>query len=119
ALSDGVASTPEAAAPEAAAIAARAASLSRRETAEGDERLLAFLYLRPERVLTPAADWRDERIYRYPLADALGRPGEDSFLMLERLRRRGLLETAGLVERVHTCPSRPAVSSNPRRRSRS
>ena len=25
--------------------------------------------------------------------------------MLERLRRRGLLETAGLVERVHTCPS--------------
>ncbi|TLZ09443.1 MAG: hypothetical protein E6K31_12615 [Gammaproteobacteria bacterium] len=119
ALSDGVASTPEAAAPEAAAIAARAASLSRRETAiaaraaslsrretaEGDERLLAFLYLRPERVLTPAADWRDERIYRYPLADALGRPGEDSFLMLERLRRRGLLETAGLVERVHTCPS--------------
>src|SRR5437588_697462 len=105
ALSDGVASTPEAAAPEAAAIAARAASLSRRETAEGDERLLAFLYLRPEQVLTPVADWRDERIYRYPLADALGRSGEDSFLMLERLRRRGLLETAGLVERVHTCPS--------------
>ncbi|TLZ22155.1 MAG: hypothetical protein E6K34_03140, partial [Gammaproteobacteria bacterium] len=104
-LSDGVASTPEVAAPEAAAIAARAPSLSRRETAEGDERLLAFLYLRPERVLTPVADWRDERIYRYPLADALGRPGEDSFLMLERLRRRGLLETAGLVERVHTCPS--------------
>src|SRR5207248_2911164 len=44
-------------------------------------------------------------IYRNPLADALGRSGEDSFLMLERLRRRGLLETAGLVERVHTCPS--------------
>src|SRR5207248_5044516 len=87
ALRDGVASTPEAAAPEAAAIAARTASLSRRETAEGDERLLAFLYLRTERVLTPVADWRDERIYRYPLADALGRPGEDSFLMLERLRR--------------------------------
>jgi GGDEF domain-containing protein len=104
-LSDGVASTPEAAAPEAAAIAARAASLSRRETAEGDERLLAFLYLRTDRVLTAVADWRDERIYRYPLADALGRPGEDGFLMLERLRRRGLLETAGLIERLHTCPS--------------
>jgi GGDEF domain-containing protein len=105
ALSDGVASTPEAAAREAAPIAARAASLSRRETAEGDERLLAFLFLRRERVLTPIADWRDERIYRYPLADALTRPGEDGFLMLERLRRRGLLETAGLVDRVHTCPS--------------
>jgi GGDEF domain-containing protein len=105
ALGDGVASTPEAAAPEATAIAARAASLSRPETAEGDERLLAFLYLRPERVLKPVADWRDERIYRYPLADALGRPAEDGFLMLERLRRRGLLETAALIERVHTCPS--------------
>jgi GGDEF domain-containing protein len=104
ALSDGVASTSEGAAHHAAAITARATSLGRRETAEGDERLLAFLYLRSGRVLTPVADWRDERIYRYPLADALGRPGEDGFLMLDRLRRRGLLETAELIERVHTCP---------------
>src|SRR5437763_1012609 len=102
ALSDGVASTPEAAAPEAAAIAARAASLSRRETAEGDERLLAFLYLRPERVLTPVADWRDERSYRYPLADALGRFGACSLLMLELVRRRGSLDPAGLLERART-----------------
>ena len=105
ALSDGVASSSVSAAECAAAIAARAAALGRRETAEGDERLLAFLYLRPGRVLTPVADWRDERIYRYPLADALGRPGEDGFLMLDRLRRRGLLETADLIERVHTCPA--------------
>ncbi len=105
ALSDGVASTSEGAAQHAAAITARATSLGRRETAEGDERLLAFLYLRSGRVLTPVADWRDERIYRYPLADALGRPGEDGFLMLDRLRRRGLLETADLIERVHTCPA--------------
>src|SRR5256885_4237665 len=61
ALSDGVASTPEAAAPDAAAIAARAASLSGRETTEGDERLLAFLYLRTDRVLTPVADRSEER----------------------------------------------------------
>ncbi len=105
ALSDGVASSSESAVECAAAIAARAPSLGQRETAEGDERLLAFLYLRAGRVLTPVADWRDERIYRYPLADALGRPGEDGFLMLDRLRRRGLLETADLIERVHTCPA--------------
>jgi GGDEF domain-containing protein len=105
ALSDGVASTSESAAQHAAAITARATSLGRREVPEGDERLLAFLYLRTGRVLTPVADWRDERIYRYPLADALGRPGEDGFLMLDRLRRRGLLETASLIERVHTCPA--------------
>ena len=105
ALSDGIASTPEDAAREAAPIAARIASLSRRETAEGDDRVLAFLYSRAARVLTPISDWRNERIYRYPLADALGTPGEDGFLVLERLRRRGLLESAGLVDRVHTCPS--------------
>jgi len=105
ALSDGVASTSESAAQHAAAITARATSLGRRELPEGDERLLAFLYLRTGRVLTPVADWRDQRIYRYPLADALGRPGEDGFLMLDRLRRRGLLETASLIERVHTCPA--------------
>jgi GGDEF domain-containing protein len=105
ALSDGVASGPDGAAEHAAPIAARAASLGRRETAEGDERLLAFLYLRSGRVLTPLADWRDERIYRYPLADMLGRAGEDGFLMLERLRRRGMLETTTLVDRVHACPA--------------
>ncbi|MGH8134446.1 MAG: diguanylate cyclase domain-containing protein, partial [Steroidobacteraceae bacterium] len=85
-------------------IAARAASLGRRETAEGDERLLAFLYLRSGRILTPVADWRNERIYRYPLADALCRTGADGSLMLEGLRRRGLLETGELIERVHSCP---------------
>src|SRR6266403_1268476 len=100
ALSDGAASTPEAAAPDAAAIAARAASLSRLETAEGDERLLAFLYLRTDRVLTPVADWRDERIYRYPLADALGRPGEDSFLMHALDEARGLEQPAATQPRV-------------------
>jgi GGDEF domain-containing protein len=104
ALSDGVASSSEAAAQLAAPIAARATSLGRRETVEGDERLLAFLYLRSGRVLTPCADWRDAQIYRYPLADALCRAGEDSFLMLERLRRRGLLEPTELIERVHVCP---------------
>jgi len=105
ALSDGVASSSESAAQLAAAIAARAAALGRRETAEGDERLLAFLYPRSGRVLTPVADWRDARIYRYPLADALSPSGEDGFLMLDRMRRRGLLETAELIERVHTCPA--------------
>src|SRR5205814_3904602 len=108
ALSDGVASTPEAAAPEAAAIAARAPSLSRRETAEGDERLLAFLYLRTDRVLTPVADWRDERIYRYPLGSATGRPSQDGCRMRTernssavqtgwRLVRRDLLEIPALT----------------------
>src|SRR2546429_4243380 len=65
-LSDGVASTPEVAAPEAAAIAARAPSLSRRETAEGAERLLAFHYLLHARVLTPVDDYLYTTIYRQP-----------------------------------------------------
>ncbi len=104
ALSDAVASA-GAAAESVAPIAQRAATLGRRETAEGEERLLAYLYLRPGLVLTPVADWHNERIYRYPLADALGRPGEEGFLLIERLRRRGLLETTDLIERVHSCPA--------------
>lgn len=104
ALSDGVAAAHEAVVQLVEPIAARAAALGRRETAAGDERLLAFLYLRPGRTLRPAADWRDERIYRYPLADLLGRADEDGFLMVDRLRRRGLLETAALIEKLHICP---------------
>lgn len=102
-LSDGVASTSDAVARHAEAIAARARSLNVRDSAEGDERLLSFLYLRNGKIVTPSADWRDERIYRYPLADAFSPSGEDGFLMLDRMRRRGLLESAGLIERVHTC----------------
>ncbi|HYL03392.1 MAG TPA: hypothetical protein VEU54_08235 [Steroidobacteraceae bacterium] len=104
ALADGISPGAEAAASAAADIAARAGALARRDTSEGEERLLAFLYLRAGRVLTPLADWRDEHIYRYPLADALGRRDEDSYLLLDRMRRRGLLESAGLIERVHLCP---------------
>src|SRR5215831_154526 len=44
ALSDGVAPRAGASAELAAEIAARAAALGKRETADGDERLLAFLY---------------------------------------------------------------------------
>jgi GGDEF domain-containing protein len=104
ALSDGVAPGLEAVRELVEPILARATSLKDRETGEGDERLLAFLYLRPGRVLTPLADWRAEAIYRYPVAEVLGRHEEDGYLMLERLRRRGLLETDGLIERLHLCP---------------
>src|SRR5258708_25480211 len=69
ALSDGVA-VGGAAAELAAPIAARAAPLGRRETAEGDERLLAFLFLRPGPVLPPIADLRTRRTHRSPPAEA-------------------------------------------------
>jgi Thaumarchaeal output domain 1 len=105
ALSDGFATSAEAAAQQAAPIIARTAALGRRQTTEGEERLLAYLYVRSGLTLTPVANWHDERIYHYPLADALGRAGEDGFAMLDRMRRRGLLETAALVDRVHTCPA--------------
>jgi GGDEF domain-containing protein len=103
ALSDGVAAGAETIVHHASAFAARSRAICRSEPDEADDRLLMFLYLRPDYVLTPIADWRDERIYRYPLADVLGRGGEDGFLLLDRLRRRGLLEPTGLHERVHTC----------------
>ena len=104
ALSDGIATSAETFTRCVAAIAVRLGEIAKRESADGDERLLTFLYLRPDYILKPVADWRHERLYRYPLADVLARAGEDGFLMLERLRQRGLLEPTGLLERVPSCP---------------
>jgi len=88
ALSDGVASSSVSAAECAAAIAARAATLGRRETAEGTSDCWPSFIL--------AADGSDTgcRLARrahlsLPLADALSPSGEDGFLMLDRMRRRG------------------------------
>ena len=71
ALSDGIASAAETLSGCVAAVATRLSGIAKREGADGDERLLTFLYLRPDYTLKPVADWRHERVYRYPLAAVL------------------------------------------------
>jgi GGDEF domain-containing protein len=104
ALSNGLAGSQESILERAAAVRQRWDSLERPEPLDGDDQLLTFLYLHPDYRLEPIADWRDERVYRYPLADLYSREREDGFTLLTRLRQRGLLEPVKLVERLHTCP---------------
>ena len=102
-LSDGIATDLAAAARRARDMAQRGATAAQPGAATSDERLLTFLYLRPEHILTPVIDWREARICHYPLADACCPPGTDGFELIDRLRRRGLLENTTLLERIHTC----------------
>lgn len=102
-LSDGVATDADVIIRAAMEMSQRNASVKRRDAMTGDDRLLAFLYLRPERVLAPLTDWHNQRICRYPLADALCESGEDGLLLIDRLRRRGLLANTSLLERFHAC----------------
>jgi hypothetical protein len=102
-LSDGIAADADSLIHAATDMTLRTASVTRRDAMTPDDRLLLFLYLRPERALSPVIDWRHERICRYPLADAFCEKGEDGFLLIDRLRRRGLLADTGLLERIHAC----------------
>ncbi len=101
-LSDGVAADTATAARHASEMAQRAADAGQ-PTATSEERLLAFLHLRPKHILTPVIEWRDTRICHYPVADTCCAPGEDGFELIDRLRSRGLLENTTLIERIHAC----------------
>jgi TackOD1 domain-containing protein len=102
-LSDGIAADGNAIIRLAMEMSQRVASVKPRDAMTADDRLLFFLLLRPERLLSPLTDWRNERICRYPLADAFCESGEDGLLLIDRLRRRGLLENTSLLERIHAC----------------
>lgn len=103
-LSDGVTIDGDVIVHSATEMSQRDTSLRQRDAMTADDRLLVYLYLRPERVLSPVTDWQHERICRYPLADAFcENGGEDGFQLIDRLRRRGLLEDTDLLERIHAC----------------
>lgn len=104
ALSDGLATGANDALVRAAEIRHRWEALDRKEPVDGDDQLLTFLYLRPDYVLEPIADWQDERVYFYPLADLYCREREEGYVFLSRLQQRGLIEPVRLLERLHLCP---------------
>ena len=103
-LTDGVATDIGVAMRCAAEMAPRTAAATGLTGATSEDRLLAFLYLRPQRTLAPVVDWQSARICQYPVAEVCCAPGEDGFELIDRLRRRGLLENTTLIERLHACP---------------
>jgi len=70
---------------------------------EADERLLCFLFGRPDRIISPLKDPQSPELYRYPLVEALCGTA-DSHAMVNSLLARGVIERQRLVERLRLCP---------------
>ncbi|MBI5552788.1 MAG: diguanylate cyclase [Desulfobacterales bacterium] len=64
-------------------------------------RLLGFLYARPDYTLVPSGTWQAEKIYTYPLAEALLEQADDT---IATLVQRKLLAPTQLVDRLRHCP---------------
>jgi hypothetical protein len=105
ALSDGAITDPSQIYEQCAAIHDNSRALPTRAALDAEERVLAFLYTRPNYVLQPVCDWSTAQIYSYPLLDAFAPPHTDGMEWSATLRRRGLLEAVSLVDRIRECPS--------------
>lgn len=81
------------------------ATLPPGENFDQDEALLRFLFSRPGTVITPVQDYKSEKLYRYPLLEALAQTQDDTFLWVNSLLNRGVMEAGKLVSRVRLCPA--------------
>ncbi|MDB5973833.1 MAG: diguanylate cyclase [Nevskia sp.] len=68
-----------------------------------DAMLLEYMWLRPDFVLEPLAQWQHTRRYRYPVLEALDRSDSDPDTWLQRLDKAGLIERAALRDRQREC----------------
>jgi GGDEF domain-containing protein len=103
-LCDGIVATPAEAGDKALDASRLLSELDPAGLAEGGNdvyRLLGHLYARPDFVLAPSGAWQAERIYSYPLADALLERADDT---IATLVQRKLLAPAQLVDRLRYCP---------------
>ena len=66
-------------------------------------RLIGFLYSRQNQILRPNSDWKNEKFYNYPIADALLDPS-GSMSLIQNLVDRQLLEPSQLIDRLRHCP---------------
>jgi hypothetical protein len=76
---------------------------ARNDDRSADTLLLEYMWLRPDSVLEPLADWRHPRRYRYPVLEALDRSDSDPDGILQRLDKRGLIERVALRDRQREC----------------
>lgn len=68
-----------------------------------DALILEYMWLRPDYVLEPLADWRHQRRYRYPALELLDRSGSDPDTWLQRLAKGNLIEPVALHDRQREC----------------
>lgn len=69
-----------------------------------DFRLLAYLYGRPDTLLTTIRSWQHPRVYYYPVAELLADATTDVDRWLGNMLERGLLERVELLDRLRACP---------------
>ncbi len=70
-----------------------------------DERLLRFLFARPEAVLLPIQNPEAPRLYSYPLLEVLADAPDQVHPWVQSLLRRKLLGENRMVDRIRLCPS--------------
>ncbi len=70
----------------------------------GEERVLRYLFPRPEYLLEPLRDWRYPQLYHLPLLDVLLGSDAGQMNWPAKLHGRGLLEPVDLIDRVRACP---------------
>jgi GGDEF domain-containing protein len=87
----------------ARAVDLEASFKSRDAGASRLERLLKYLWLRPDFILQPQHEWRNPRFYHYPLLEALGGGESDAFDWLQSLAIAKVLEPVSLVDRQKEC----------------
>jgi hypothetical protein len=68
-----------------------------------DDRLLKYLWVRPDFIIQPYHQWNQQRFYSYPLLDALGFNELDTFDWIKTLLLKKLLAKQQLVDRQREC----------------
>ena len=70
------------------------------------ERLLCWLWQRPEATITPLRDPQAREVYRYPLVEALaGDRSVNAWSFLQQLRQTNQLDAGTLCDRLRQCTS--------------
>lgn len=77
--------------------------IDRPDPGTAQERVLHYLYLRPELLLTPVKDWQHPHLYDVPLVALLTEDAAGASKYTRDLRARGLLEPVALIDRVRAC----------------
>jgi GGDEF domain-containing protein len=79
------------------------------EPGHGGDRLLAFLYTRPDYLLIPRGNRRHDKYYHYPIVEAFA---ENAGETLAGLLQRNLLIAHQLIDRLRHCPKCDGVHLN-------
>jgi hypothetical protein len=77
---------------------------SREEPLFRDDRLLKYLWNRPNFIIQPHHEWSQRRFYSYPLLDALVFNELDAFDWIKSLLSNKMLVKQQLVDRQRECP---------------